>query len=119
MRISDWSSDVCSSDLQDRFDDEIGTQRNRHGRSDTGFALAGRQIHANTQIDRRQQHSVKGDKTGDAIIEPDGEIIAVERYFAGRREIAECGGTLVCAKTPWVFQDHRNAALKPAFAGVI
>src|SRR3546814_6242172 len=45
MRISDWSSDVCSSDLVGRFDrDEIGIGFARRRLGEQGFAGAGRAI---------------------------------------------------------------------------
>src|SRR3546814_16276226 len=70
---------------QNRLDDEIGTQRNRHGRSDTGFALAGRQIHANTKIDRPPTHYAKGEKTDEPLLKPD------RPYIADKREFTELG----------------------------
>src|SRR3546814_16907163 len=48
MRISDWSSDVCSSDLAERHDDQRhdGQRRRRHGFGDARYRAADRARHA-------------------------------------------------------------------------
>src|SRR3546814_14762826 len=62
MRISDWSSDVCSSDLLDRHvqggrrlvgDDDLGIVQNRDGDGDALAHAAGQLVRIGAQPGRR------------------------------------------------------------------
>src|SRR3546814_9600753 len=96
MRISDWSSDVCSSDLdrhphqyveerlvlrlaQNRFDDEIDAKRHGERRCYGCLFIAHGKVYPHADIDRVEDHSVKGDEPEDAVIQADRQIIAVDR----------------------------------------
>src|SRR3546814_4050598 len=74
MRISDWSSDVCSSDLQRRPGDELRSVAREHAQVDSadrpaGIAVADDQPAARgglqRDLPRRHADAVKGD--GDAL----------------------------------------------------
>src|SRR3546814_12394900 len=75
MRISDWSSDVCSSDL---VDDEGGQRRRRHGadadagdRPARGLAAAQNEP-ALYRADRRHIGKADADADADAVEDHDG-----------------------------------------------
>src|SRR3546814_16587730 len=78
MRISDWSSDVCSSDLEQGDDDEIATLGRTFNRM-TG-QLAAQQselIAANRQLDERRRFTetvLAGVSAGVVGLDPPGLV---------------------------------------------
>src|SRR3546814_20369818 len=78
MRISDWSSDVCSSDLEQGDDDEIATLGRTFNRM-TG-QLAAQQselIAANRQLDERRRFTetvLAGVSAGVVGLDPQGLV---------------------------------------------
>src|SRR3546814_4638653 len=78
MRISDWSSDVCSSDLEQRFHEvtdaasEAVVDRRRHG--------VGRCCRKTRQ--EPQQHDQRQDDAADAFDENRGALLEADQHIA-------------------------------------
>src|SRR3546814_4410158 len=71
MRISDWSSDVCSSDL---------TKRGLRG-------IPARPVDRRGQPERRRIDAGRGEEVADILVEPAHRHIAVGRVIPFRRQV--------------------------------
>src|SRR3546814_4860010 len=100
MRISDWSSDVCSSDLQCRGDgdDQVGLQADQRGDGADAQDI-GEQLAAETGEARRQVHH------GAARPQIDGEDQAADTVI-GDHGIGAAGNAELRQRTP--AEDQRS-----------
>src|SRR3546814_11734723 len=74
VRISDWSSDVCSSDLPDRGGRRAGTR-----------AAVGRAARPRPAARRRRAERGPGDPAGDRKSVVEGKSVSVSVDIGGRR----------------------------------
>src|SRR3546814_17031339 len=81
MRISDWSSDVCSSDLQ-------GGPRRHEVDDAPAQAEAGGQLHRAVEFDAFRLHAARGEMVaGDVrILRGDADVAPAARIVAGDQE---------------------------------
>src|SRR3546814_11915242 len=104
LRISDWSSDVCSSDLTSASGDSVTVVRGRNGRSggkaETIAVTTGRRVDDSVIVTR-------GLKAGDVVVtagplrlQPGAEVQVTRLLQAGVRENAFYRSLHPAAATP-------------------
>src|SRR3546814_18866071 len=81
MRISDWSSDVCSSDLDDRHA-EPDTDDKADDQVDFAAEVAGRNSQRGAESARDADDAEGGDERYPATVHDPGEIVATQAVGA-------------------------------------
>src|SRR3546814_18021954 len=89
MRISDWSSDVCSSDLADQAFDHRARLRTDAGHAALLAAPEGRlqQDENGEQLEPAEQHAEAHEQLG--AVRPAGEVRSEERRV-GKECVSTC-----------------------------
>src|SRR3546814_16820689 len=85
MRISDWSSDVCSSDLEQRLRHGPGAPGAVPCRSRDGGALAAEWVQTTTVRSGPWERVGKGSRCGDRKSGVEGKSVSVRVDLGGRR----------------------------------
>src|SRR3546814_19522118 len=88
MRISDWSSDVCSSDLDDRHA-EPDTDDKADDQVDFAAEVAGRNSQRGAESARDEDDAEGGDERYPATVHDPGEIVATQAVGAQGLERSE------------------------------
>src|SRR3546814_2956777 len=82
MRISDWSSDVCSSDLHEQ------NSRDQHASHDDGIVALAHGLVDQAADARAGEHDLGEDRRGDEVTDADAEN-GDRRKHGDRQRIAE------------------------------